>query len=336
MSDIVSEIVATGHAYPSEIVDNAAYIARCRFEIEDVALLAAQTRMRTRTWCAEGENSWTLARDAVARAMTKTPPDVIDAIDLVLVASATTMPVFHAPEPDNAGVADLAPLVVAELGLPSGVLGLDLKACYCTGFLRGLHVADALIRAGLRRAAVVVATEQGSRFAVAESNRSSFCFLMSDAAGAAILAGRPRDPRRRSGLVAHAGWTDAAKRDWVGIGPDARSTIMRGSRVAGATIDLLVRVARAVMDQSRLDPSRIDWLLPIQTHVQVVDAVVSALEWPAERVIWRGDVTGFAGSASIPACLSAEIERGVVTRGQVVLSIAVGAGLNCAATIYHV
>src|SRR5690606_7713421 len=98
----------------------------------------------------------------------------------------TTMPVLHPPEADNAGVADLAPLVLRELGL-DGALGLDIKACYCTGFLRGLQVADNLLANPNYRAALVIATEQGSRFAVAETNRSKFCFIMSDAAGAVIL-----------------------------------------------------------------------------------------------------------------------------------------------------
>ena len=190
-----------------------------------------------------------------------------------------------------------------------------------------------MLRAGTRRAALVVATEQGSRFAVAETNRSTFCFLMSDAAGAAILRARPRAPR--IGFRDHFGHTDASKLDWVGIGPDARSTVMRGSKVAGETIDLLTRCALTILYRNHLTPADVDWLIPIQTHAQVIDALVSALDWPRDRLIWRGDTTGFAGSASIPACLAEQIEQGVVHRGDLILSLAVGAGLNCAGTLFY-
>ena len=329
---VVSAIVSTGHAYPSDVVDNEAFLSRCRFELgKDLPALVAETRMRTRTWCRDGENTWTLARGAVDRAIAAAPEAAAE-IDLVLVASGTTMPVFHAPDPANGGVADLAPLVIRHLGR-GGIMGLDLKACYCTGFLRGLEVADTMLRAGTRRAALVVATEQGSRFAVADSNRSTFCFLMSDAAGAAILRARP--PAVRTGIVDHVGHTDASKLDWVGIGPDARSTVMRGSKVAAETIHLLSACARTILDRNHLTPADVDWLIPIQTHATVIDALVSALDWPRDRLIWRGDVTGFAGSASIPACLAERIEQGVVRRGDLILSVAVGAGLNCAGTLFH-
>jgi 3-oxoacyl-[acyl-carrier-protein] synthase III len=329
---VVSEIVSTGHAYPSELVDNEAFLARCQFKLgEELPALVAQTRMRTRAWCRDSENTWTLARAAVDRAIAAAPEAAAD-IDLVLVASGTTMPLVHAPDPQNAGVADLAPLIIRHLGRDS-IMGLDLKACYCTGFLRSLEVADAMLRAGTRRSALVVATEQGSRFAVAESNRSTFCFLMSDAAGAAILRARPR--ATRTGILDHVGHTDASKLDWVGIGPDARSTVMRGSKVAVETIDLLSRCARTLLARNHLTPADVDWLIPIQTHAQVIDALVSALDWPRDRLIWRGDVTGFAGSASVPACLAEQMERGVVRKGDLILSVAVGAGLNCAGTLFH-
>jgi 3-oxoacyl-[acyl-carrier-protein] synthase-3 len=328
----VSEIVSTGHAYPSDLVDNETFLARCHFALgEDLPALVAETRMRTRAWCLDSENTWTLARAAVDRAIAAAPEQAAE-IDLVLVASGTTMPVFHAPDPANAGAADLAPLVIRHIGR-DGIMGLDLKACYCTGFLRGLEIADAMLRGGTRRAALVVATEQGSRFAVADTNRSTFCFLMADAAGAAILRACP--PAVRTGIVDHVGHTDASKLDWAGIGPDARSTVMRGSKVAAETVRLLSACARTLLERNHLTAVDVDWLIPIQTHAQVIDALVSALGWPRERLIWRGDVTGFAGSASIPACLAERIDRGVVRRGDLILSVAVGAGLNCAGTLFH-
>jgi len=326
------ELVSTGYAYPSLIVDNDAFFARARFELAgNRAELIAETRMKFRRWCAPGETSWTLAREAVTAALAKAP-EILAEIDVVLVASATTMPVLHPADPDNPGMADLAPLVLQHLGRRDA-LGLDLKACYCTGFLRCLEVADALLANPNHRAALLVATEQGSRLSTAASNRSSFVFISSDAAGAAIVKKREGPPPYRSGLVDYVNFVEADKREWAGIGPDGLAMVMKGSRAGEAVIALLARVGRTLLERNGLRPSDVDWLLPIQTHAAVVEAARQALSWPRERVLWFGDTGGFSGSASIPACLAEQIERGVIEKGQTILSIAVGAGMSAGAAL---
>ncbi len=326
-----SEIVATGWAYPSELVDGPTFLARCRFALPDAAALPEQTGVLTRTWCTAEENTWTLARDATERALADAP-GLREQIDLVIVASGTTMPVLQPPDRENAGMADLAPLLVHHLGR-NGALGFDVKATYCTGFLRALQIADSMLRTGDFRAALIVATEQGSRFAVAETNRSSFCFIMSDAAGVAILQPSVRAPRR--GILDHVAHTEGDKLGWVGIGPDGASTIMRGSRAGEAVHDLLVRCARELLERNKLSAGDVDWLLPIQTHAGVIEGLRAALAWPRAKLLWNASHTGFAGSASIPACLAEERARGTIKKGDLVLSVAVGAGLNGAGALYH-
>jgi 3-oxoacyl-[acyl-carrier-protein] synthase-3 len=325
-----NEIAATGHVYPSERVDNATFLARCRFKLPDAAQLAEETGIHTRTWCGAEENTYSMARIACERALAQAP-ELREQIDLVIVASGTTMPVLQPPDAANAGMADLAPLLVNDLGR-NGALGFDVKACYCTGFLRGLQIADAMLATGRFRAALVVATEQGSRFSIAETNRSSFCFIMSDAAGAAIL--RPAAPGAR-GIIDHVAHTEGDKLEWVGIGPDGASTIMRGSRAGEAVHSLLVRCARELLERNRLSEKDVDWLLPIQTHAGVVEGLRASLDWPRAKLIWTARHTGFAGSASIPAALAAERERGTIKKGDLVMSIAVGAGLNGAGALYY-
>ncbi len=252
----------------------------------------------------------------------------------MVVASGTTMPVLHPAQADHPGAADLAPLLVRDLGR-RGVLGIDVKACYCTGFLRGVQLLDAMLaRSGSYRAGLVVATEQGSRLATAKSNRSAFCFLMADAAGAAILRRRAPSARERaSGILDQVGWTDAEKVDWIAVGDDGMSMRVRGAQAAVATHELLVETARALLDRNRLLPETVDWLVPIQTHARVIDGLRSALKWPAKKLLWSGDVRGFSGSASIPARLSEAIQDGTIKKGELVLLLAVGAGLNCAGAL---
>ena len=326
-----SAIIGAGHSYPSDAVDNETYLRRCRFPVTaDSASLAAETRMKTRRWCLPEEDTATMTHAAVANLLAR-HPGLEHEIDVVVVASGTTMTMAHPSDRTNRAFADLSPLVLQQLGRADG-LGLDIKACYCTGFLRGVQVVDGLLANPNYRAALLVAAEQGSRFAVAETNRSSFCYIVSDAAGA--VAFRRVPPRDRVGIVDYCGYSDVDKLSWVGIGPDAASIIMMGSRAGEATLDMLTKCARTLMDRNALTSRTIDWLLPIQTHAGLIDELCRRLEWPSEKLLWSGDVTGFSGSASIPACLSQRIQSGTIQKGQSILSVAVGAGMNCAGALY--
>lgn len=329
-----SEIAATGYAYPRLVVDNDEYFARCRFRLSvERSALERDTAMKTRYWCDVDEDTWTLARDAISMALSEDPA-LRDEIDLVVVASGTTFPVMYPPDHDRAGFSDLAPLAIRDFRL-DGALGLDIKACYCTGFLRALQVADALLAQPAYRAALVVATEQGSKLSVAESNRSSFCFIIGDSAGAVVLRRTSQGEGSGRGLIDYAGHTHADKFDWAGIGPDGKSIMMKGAAAATATHELLVAAARTVMDRNGLGPADIDWLLPIQTHAVIMERARSALGWPADKVLWAGDVTGFSGSSSIPACLADQLRNGPVRPGDLVLAVAVGGGMNNAATLFR-
>lgn len=327
-----SLLAATAFAYPGEVVSNAVYAERCRFRpTSSFEALAEESRITTRRWCLPQENTRTLACRAV-RDLVQREPELCAEIDAVVVASGTTMNMAHPSDPENRAVADLSPFVLEELGAPRA-LGLDLKACYCSGFLRGVQVVDALLGNEAYRAILLVAVEQGSRFALAESNRSSFCFIVGDAAGAVVFRRAPRV--EGSGVLDYVGHTEVDKRRWVGIGEDAESITMLGSQAAAATRELLVECATRLLRRNALAPKDVTWLLPIQTHGGLLSEVTRKLEWPKERVLWFGDVNGFSGSASIPSCLAEQAALGRVKRGDLILSVAVGAGLNCAGALYR-
>ena len=330
--DAVTELVATGYAYPSQLVDNDAYLARCRFPItDDPAALIADTRMKRRAWCGDGESTWTMARDAVAMAMARSPVPASE-IDLVVVSSCSTIPMVNAPDPGNPVMADLAPLILRQLGRDDAV-GIDLKAGYCAGFLRGLEVVDAMLASPDYRAALLVASDEGGRFATAESNRSAFCFLVGDAAGAVVLRRVP--PAPRVGLVDVITETVVSKSELTAWGPDGRSLLVRGQRAAEASLELMLGIGRTLLARNGLAPSDIDWLVPAQTHIRTLEALCDGLRLPTSRLLWTGDVTGYAASASIAAALGAQIRTGTIRRGDRVLSLAVGAGMNAAGAIYY-
>jgi 3-oxoacyl-[acyl-carrier-protein] synthase III len=328
----VSEVVAATHAYPSELVDNDEYLRRCRFSLSSSpAELVKETRMQTRRWCRSHENTASMTRAAVAR-LCEERPELLAEIDAVVVASGTTMPMAHPTDPGNCAFADLSPLVLQQLGRAQA-LGLDIKACYCTGFLRGLQVADGLLANANYRSVLVVAAEQGSRFSVAETNRSSFCFIVGDAAGAVVL--RRTAPRPGVGIIDYVGYTAVDKLSWVGIGDDAASIIMMGSRAGEATTRMLLECGRTLLQRNGLEHGDVDWLIPIQTHAGLLESMRSQLGFDASKMLWVGDQRGFSGSASIPACLSEHLTSGQIKKGELVLSLAVGAGMNCAGALYY-
>ncbi len=326
-----AQLVAYGHALPSDVVSNADYIERCRFTpARGWDELAETSRMRQRLWCGPQENTWTLTRAAV-RNLCASHPELAREVDLVLVASGTTMNMAHPSDPENPSFADLAPLVLRELGREDA-MGLDIKACYCTGFLRGVQAADALLANPNYRVALLVAAEQGSRFATSPNNQSSFAYIVADAAGAVAFR---RTSEARFGVTDYCGYTDVSKLDWVGIGPEADTITMLGSRAAEATQRMLLGCATQLLRRNRLAPEEVDWFLPIQTHGGLVEAVSKELGFRGRQLLWSGGETGFSGSASIPVRLSQAVQSGEVKRGQLVLSVAVGAGMNCAGALYH-
>lgn len=328
----ISVVAATAYAYPSTSVSNEEYVRRAKFEPKGGwAEIARSSRMKSRKWCDPSENTRTLAEHAVAK-LAATHPDLMGQVDVVVVASGTTMTMAHPSDPNNASFADLAPLLLRQLGLDRA-LGLDIKACYCSGFIRGVQVMDALLANPNYRAGLLVAVEQGSRFATSSHNRTAFCYIVGDAAGAVLF--RREEARTRAGVLDYCGYTEVSKLDWVGIGADASSIIMMGSRAAQRTVEMLLECGRTLLQRNGLSSSDVDWLLPIQSHADIVEGLASELQFPREKLLWFGDVNGFSGSASIPACLAEQCEAGAVRPGQLVLSLAVGAGMNCGGALYY-
>lgn len=329
---LATEIVATGYAFPSDVVDNDAFFARCRFPITgDRAALERETRMKTRRWCAPGEGTWTLARSAIEMALAGGEVGAGE-IDLVVVVSCSTIATIHYPNPENPIMTDLAPYVLRQIGRDDAT-GLDLKGAYCAGFIRGLQLMDSLLENPNYRAGLLVATDVGGMFATAESNRSAFCFLVGDSAGAVVL--RKRQPAPRVGLVDYEGSTAASMADLQGWGPDGRSIFVRGTQIQTVAMEMLLDCGRRLLSRNELKPSDIDWLLPAQTHVGMVEALCDGLGISREKLLWSGDTTGYSASASIPTHLAARIHEGKVRKGDLILSLAVGAGLNCAGALYH-
>ncbi|GLW04064.1 3-oxoacyl-[acyl-carrier-protein] synthase III C-terminal domain-containing protein [Streptomyces lavendulae] len=329
--------MATGHAYPKESVENDDFFTRARYPVaSEGARLVRSTRMRKRYWCGPEENTWTLARTAAERAL-ETAPGLRSEIDVVLAVSSTTIPYLYPPEAHRPGNADLSALLIRDVLDREDCIGLDLKSCACAGFVRAVQVMDGLLHDPNHRAGLIVCAEQTSRLAVAESNRSTFGFILGDAAGAVVLRRTDRRDAEGTGhgLLDHTGQLAPAGLDLIRFGDDGRSLVMRGERAGEAIRHAMVSSARELLRRNDLAVGDVDWLLPIQAHLEIIQGLGDELRWPSEKVLWSGDVTGFSGSASIPAALSDYVGRGVVRRGDLILSPAAGAGINGGAALYR-
>lgn len=332
----VTEIVSVGHAYPKDVVDNDEFFRRARFRVckddEAKTALVRDSKMKTRTWCAEGENTWTMARSAVAAAFESSlvPPSEID---VVIVSSCSTIPMVNFPDAKNPVVADLAPKVMSAIGRDEA-FGFDVKAMYCAGALRGMELMDRLLQSPNYRAGLLVASDQGGWAATAETNRSAFCFVVGDSAGALVMKRRSAAAGERVGVIDYVGGMIPSQADLSSWGPDGRSMVVLPG-AAPIAVSYLTACARRLLARNGLTPKDVDWLLPMQTHAQAIEAVRAELDWPAEKVVWTGDVTGYAASASIPTCFSAHVRNGKIKKGDLVLSMAVGAGFNWAGALYY-
>jgi 3-oxoacyl-[acyl-carrier-protein] synthase-3 len=97
----------------------------------------------------------------------------------------------------------------------------------------------------------------------------------------------------------------------------------------------MLDAGRRLLARNRLAPSDLDWLVPAQTHAGTVEALCDRLGVPREKLVWSGDVTGYAASASIAATLGARRHDGTLRKGDLVLSLAAGAGMNVAGALYY-
>ncbi|WP_345203126.1 hypothetical protein, partial [Streptomyces lavendulae] len=190
----------------------------------------------------------------------------------------------HHPLPPSAGAhrpgnGDLSALVIRDVLDRESCVGLDLKSCACAGFVRAVQVMDGLLHDPNHRAGLIVCAEQTSRLAVADSNRSTFCFILGDAAGATVLRRTERHDADglESGLIDHTGRLAPAGLDLIGFGDDGKSLVVRGERAGEAVRQAMFSSARELLRRNHLTVTDGDWLLPVQAHVGIIQGLCDEL-----------------------------------------------------------
>ncbi|SDX10630.1 beta-ketoacyl-ACP synthase III [Thiocapsa roseopersicina] len=309
---IYSRILGTGSHLPARTVTNA--------DLESIVDTTAtwifeRTGIEKRHLVSEGETCCDLAEAAARRALDASGLQPSD-IDLIIVATTTPDQFFPST----------ACLLQQRLGV-HGCPAFDLQAV-CTGFVYAVGVADKFIRTGAAKRALVVGAETLSRILNWEDRGT--CVLFGDGAGAVVL-----EAADEPGIISTHLHADGAYKDLLqvpgGLGnghPDARFMEMKGNEVFRVAVTTLGRIVDETLDAAGLAKSDIDWLIPHQANIRIIQATARKLDLPMERVVVTVSEHGNTSAASIPLAFDQAVRDGRIQRGELLLMEAFGGGFT--------
>lgn len=306
-------VTGCGAYLPERIVTNDE-LAR-RIDTSD-EWISKRTGIRQRHIAADGELTSDLALAASRRALEKAGCDGGD-IDIIVLATAT---------PDNTFPAT-ATKVQAALGMTGGA-AFDIQAV-CTGFIYALAMADNMIRLGQANRALVIGAEVFSRILDWEDRGT--CVLFGDGAGAVVLEATEGGER---GILSTHLFSDGRNYNSLFVDGGPGSTGTAGYlRMAGKEVyrHAVVRMAESVdraLEANGLSHHDLDWLVPHQANLRIIESTGRKLELPMEKVIVTVDRQANTSAATIPLALAEACNDGRIAKGQLVAMTAMGGGFT--------
>lgn len=258
------------------------------------------------TTCSMAENA---ARAAIAAAQL-TPND----IDLIIVGTAS---------PDR-----LFPSVACEiqkrLGIKNECPAFDLGAA-CAGFIYGMSVGDQYIRSGAAKNVLIVGVDTLS--AVVDWTDRGSCILFGDGAGAVVLSASEQPGLLATHIHADGQYTDLLFAESALFSGKAKNYIqMQGNEVFRVAVTKLGQIVDQTLEKANIDKHDIDWLIPHQANMRIIQAMAKRLDLPMEKVVLTIEEHGNTSAASIPLALDYAVRNHQVKRGQKLLLEAFGAG----------
>ncbi|HEX5121678.1 MAG TPA: beta-ketoacyl-ACP synthase III [Rhodanobacteraceae bacterium] len=314
---IYSRIAGTGSYLPEKVVTNA--------DLEKIVettdeWIASRTGIRERRRAADGETTGDLAFYAATHALEAAG---VKASEIDLIVLGTTTPDLIFPS--------TACLLQHRLGA-NGCAAFDVNAA-CSGFLYALGVADQFIRSGQSKKALVVGSETLSRM-IDWTDRST-CVLFGDGAGAVVL-----EPSNEPGIITtklhadggykhllynpvgvSAGFLDGEPNHGIRV-------MMTGNEVFKVAVKTLDRIVGETLEAANMHESDVDWLIPHQANLRIIEATAKRLKLSMDRVVVTVDRHGNTSSGSVPLALDEAVRSGRIQRGQTVLLEAFGGGFT--------
>jgi len=313
-----SRIVGTGSYLPSRVMTNADFAAR--LDTSD-AWIRERTGIVQRHIADESQASSDLALEASRRAL-QAAGVAAGELDLIVVATSTPDYIFPST----------ACLLQAKLGA-KGCAAFDVQAV-CSGFVYGLSVADNFVKSGTAKRVLVVGAEVFSR--ILDWNDRGTCVLFGDGAGAVVLAADSKPGIHAS--VLHA---DGSQVDMLSVpGNVCKGRItgspylqMNGQGVFKYAVRVLDEVARETVAAAGMSLADVDWLIPHQANVRILDATARKLGIAAEKLVVTVDHHGNTSAASVPLALDEFVRAGKIRAGHRVLMEGVGGGFTWGASL---
>ena len=315
---LYSRITGTGSHLPPRRVTNAdlvAQLAEGGVETSD-QWIVERTGIRARHFAADGVQCSDMALAAARHALKAAGRDASE-LDLIIVATSTPDMVFPST----------ACILQNKLGANGGP-AFDVQAV-CSGFVYALSVADAMIRAGSARCALVVGSEIFSR--LLDFRDRTTCVLFGDGAGAVVLEASETPGILASDLHAdgkHVGILCVPGHVAGGVASGDPFLKMDGQAVFKLAVGVLEKSARATLEKAGLVASNIDWMVPHQANIRIMQSTARKLHLPMEKVVVTVDQHGNTSAASIPLALDHAVRAGQVQAGQTVLLEGVGGGFT--------
>ena len=314
-----SRISGTGSALPPQRLSNADLVARLAADgIESSDdWIVERTGIRARHFVDDTQNASDLAAEAARRALEAAQLTGAD-IDLIIVATSTPDMVFPST----------ATIVQRKLGILHGCPAFDVQAV-CSGFVYALTVADAMVRAGSARNALVIGAEVFSR--ILDFKDRTTCVLFGDGAGAVVLSASDTPGILATDLHADGRHLDIlCVPGTVSGGRISGVPLLRmdGQAVFKLAVGVLEKTARASLEKAGRTEADIDWLIPHQANIRIMQGTARKLKLPLEKVIVTVDQHGNTSAASIPLALDAGVRDGRIRRGETLLLEGVGGGFT--------
>lgn len=321
-----AKILGTGSYLPAEKITNdvlAQRLAKDGLETSDEWIFS-RSGIKARHFAASDELTSDLAVQAAKKAIEAAGKTIQD-VDLIILATST---------PDNlGGFPSTACVVQDKLGMHHGAPAFDIQAV-CSGFAYALSLADSLIKSGAHKNILVIGAETFSR--ILNFKDRTTCVLFGDGAGA-VLLGASDEP----GVLATALHADGAYKDILcipgrannGVVDGSAFLIMDGQAVFKLAVKVLDQVAHEVLEKAGMTAADVDWLIPHQANIRIMEGTAKKLGIPLDRVVVTVADQGNTSAASIPLALDAGIRSGKVQRGQTLLLEGVGGGFTWGAAL---
>lgn len=319
---IRAQVRGVGHYLPERVMPNSEFEARLATSDE---WIRSRSGIERRHLAAEGETTSQMAA-AAARAALAAAGLTAGDIDAIILATSTADLTFPSA----------ATMVQASIGMTGG-FAFDVQAV-CAGFIFALSTADALMRAGQARRALVIGAETFTR--LLDWQDRTTCVLFGDGAGAVVLEAREGTglPADR-GVLATCLHSDGAHREllYVDGGPSTTQATgkvrMEGREVFKHAVAKLADVAHEAMDKAGVAPDDIDWVVPHQANLRIIEATARKAGVPMQKVILTLEDHGNTSAASIPLALSTAVGQGRIGQGDLLLMEAIGGGLAWGAAL---